>query len=91
MFLEERDGPPAGFPGDNDHWHNHPQLCFAKDPRFVLAEHVTAERCAEMGGELIDSRRLWMVHVWLPVYDGHETADIFNRSHPGLGKRQRRH
>ena len=72
MFLEERDAPPAGFPGDNDHWHNHAQLCFAVDRNFVLAEHVTAERCEKIGGELVDSRRRWMVHVWLPVYDGWE-------------------
>ena len=32
MFLVESGvKPPAGFPGANDHWHNHDKLCIDAD------------------------------------------------------------
>ena len=84
MFLQRGELPPAGFPGDNDHWHNHPSLCFNRPRTFVLGEHLSVDECAAQGGVTVDSSDLWMVHVWLPVYAGWEADDIFNRSHPAL-------
>jgi len=84
MFLETGDVPPAGFPGGNDHWHNHPHLCYSQARDFVLGEHLGEAQCAAAGGVVVDASRLWMVHVWLPEYGGHEIADVFNRSHPLL-------
>ncbi len=84
MFLERGERPPAGFPGGNDHWHNHPTLCFNAARSFVLGEHMSASECSELGGVMVESSDLWMVHVWLPVYEGWEADDVFNRSHPAL-------
>ena len=84
MFLERGEGPPSGFPGDNDHWHNHPMLCFNQARTFVLGEHISDAECSDRGGVMVDSSDLWMVHVWLPVYEDWEPHDVFNRTHPAL-------
>jgi hypothetical protein len=75
--------PPAGFPGDNDHWHFHETLCFVDGP-FIVGDGITDEQCAARGGENQDTSDIWLVHVWLPVYDGWQATDIFNKTHPGI-------
>ncbi|MGK2947300.1 MAG: hypothetical protein ACSLFP_01885 [Acidimicrobiales bacterium] len=79
--------PPAGFQGDNDHWHRHGELCTTvKDGHFFIAsEHATDEECAALGGTNITYDTQWMLHVWMPFYDGWIPTDVFNRSHPSLG------
>ncbi len=32
----------------------------------------------------MDTSDTWLVHVWLPVYDGWLATDIFNKEHPGI-------
>jgi len=86
MFLVESGAkPPEGFPGANDHWHNHDKLCIDADANpFVIAEHVSDAYCTGIGGVNTVVTGQWMVHAWLPVYAGWEATDIFNNSHPSL-------
>jgi hypothetical protein len=86
MFLVDSGvKPPAGFPGANDHWHNHDKLCIDADANpFVIGEHVSDQLCTAIGGVNTDVATQWMVHAWLPVYDGWDATDIFNNNHPSL-------
>ena len=79
--------PPAGFAGDNDHWHQHGALCYDPSPGaypFIIGEHMTDAQCAAIGGFNVEFTTVWMVHVWLPVYDGWVPTDVFNKSHPNI-------
>jgi hypothetical protein len=82
--VESGDHPPAGFPGDNDHWHYHSVLCFidGADGPFIVGEDITDAQCASRGGTNQDTSSIWLVHVWLPVYEGWYATDIFNKEHP---------
>jgi hypothetical protein len=86
MWLVESGAlPPAGFPGANDHWHNHGPLCYkAGATPFILGESMSNALCTSLGGVNTDFSSQWMVHVWLPVYAGWEATDIFNNAHPSL-------
>jgi Calx-beta domain len=90
MFLESQPGgansvPPAGFPGDNDHWHRHGELCYKPGSfPFIVGEHLTDEQCTALGGTNQLFSDVWMVHVWLPIYDNWVATDIFNMMHPSL-------
>jgi hypothetical protein len=89
MFLVDTGSsttPPAGFPGANDHWHNHGPLCVRNSDQVVIGEipPMTAAQCTAQGGTVTDLSSQWMVHVWLPVYAGWQATDIFNVSHPSL-------
>lgn len=86
MFLVESGAsPPAGFPGANDHWHNHEKLCLDADAiPFIIGEHISDAYCAAIGGVNTDYTSEWMVHVWLPVYAGWQATDIFHNSHPSV-------
>lgn len=85
MFLTESGAaPPAGFPGGNDHWHNHSTpLCYkANSIPYIVGEGISNALCAGLGGVNTDFSTQWMVHVWLPIYAGWDATDIFNNSHP---------
>jgi hypothetical protein len=90
MFLTDTGSsttPPPGFPGANDHWHNHGPLCYKSGANpFVIGEvpPMSASLCTAQGGVVTDFSSQWMVHVWLPVYAGWEATDIFNVDHPSL-------
>lgn len=86
MFLVDSGvTPPSGFPGANDHWHNHDELCIDADATpFVIGEHVSDSFCEAMGGVNTDVSTQWMVHAWLPKYAGWDATDIFNNNHPAL-------
>jgi len=86
MFLVESGAsPPAGFPGANDHWHNHGPLCYKEGATpFIVAEGVSDAICTALGGVNTDFSGQWMAHVWLPVYAGWDATDIFNVDHPSL-------
>ena len=75
--------PPAGFPGDNDHWHSHQSLCYDGDG-FIIGDSITDEECASRGGVKVDTSGIWLVHVWLPEYSGWQATDIFNKTHPDI-------
>lgn len=86
MFLvQSGTSPPAGFPGANDHWHNHDPLCYkAGAIPYIIGEHMSDSLCIALGGVNTNFSGQWMVHVWLPIYAGWVATDIFNVDHPFL-------
>jgi hypothetical protein len=78
--------PPEGFPGDNDHWHFHEKLCFIDGPDgpFIIGDNISDAQCSRLGGTNEDTSDTWLIHVWLPIYDGWEATDIFNKTHPSV-------
>jgi hypothetical protein len=76
--------PPEGFAGYNDHWHYHEKLCFINDGQFIVGDNITDAQCASLGGVNQDTSNIWLVHVWLPVYEGWHATDIFNKEHPTI-------
>jgi hypothetical protein len=90
MFLVDTGSsttPPPGFPGANDHWHNHGPLCYkAGATPYIIGEipPMADAQCTGLGGVKTDFSSQWMVHVWLPIYAGWQATDIFNVDHPSL-------
>ena len=81
-------GPPPGFAGPNDHWHQHNAnggLCL-KGGLVVGGEETTNADCAARGGRkalLID---IWMLHAW--IVPGFECSwGTFSGECPELGGR----
>ena len=59
-------GPPPGFAGDNDHWHQHNAnggLCL-KGGLVVGGEDSTPQECADRGGHKVLLIDIWMMHTW---------------------------
>ena len=64
MFLVDTGGtsttttPPAGFPGANDHWHNHGALCVRNSDGVVIGEvpPMSDAQCTSLGGTSPNSR-----------------------------------
>ncbi|MCU1427234.1 MAG: hypothetical protein JWL83_1234 [Actinomycetia bacterium] len=54
-------GPPAGFAGGADVWHQHRGLCFVDG--LLARDAVPA--AAACRGNWLNGRDLWMLHVWL--------------------------
>jgi hypothetical protein len=81
-------GPPDGFAGPNDHWHQHNAnggLCL-KGGLVVGGENTTAAQCAARGGVKSGNimKDIWMVHAW--VVPGWEcTWGVFSGECPELG------
>lgn len=73
MYYAATPTEPAGFPGRNDGWHFHENLCGVAGPNgldfpFGPDFGATKAQCDGVHGNLIDSQ--WMVHVWtVPGYD----------------------
>jgi hypothetical protein len=86
MYLVENgSNPPAGFPGANDHWHNHDELCVDADAvPMIIGEHLSDAVCAAIGGVNTDYSTTWMVHAWFEGYGGWIPTDVFNNNHPAL-------
>ncbi len=87
-LVYHHNGPPPGFAGDNDHWHQHNAnggLCL-KGGEVVGGEETSRAECAARGGHktlLID---IWMLHAW--VVPGFEcTWGVFSGECPELGGR----
>jgi hypothetical protein len=60
-------GPPPGFAGSNDHWHQHNAnggLCL-KGGVVIAGEESTRAQCAAMGGRKTLLTDIWMVHAWI--------------------------
>jgi hypothetical protein len=54
-------GPPDGFAGTNDHWHQHSGLCFVNG--WLAREGVaSADLCP---GQWLNGSDLWMLHAWV--------------------------
>ena len=74
MYYAATAVEPSGFPGRNDGWHYHENLCAVTDADGLLDFpfgpdfSATKAQCDGAHGNLIDSQ--WMVHVWtVPGYD----------------------
>jgi len=60
-------GPPPGFAGPNDRWHQHNAnggLCF-KGSVVIGGEDTTRQQCAARGGRKSLLTDIWMVHAWV--------------------------
>jgi hypothetical protein len=79
-------GPPDGFAGANDHWHQHNAnggLCM-KGGVVVGGEDVTEADCTARGGRKQLLRDIWMAHAW--VVPGFECSwGVFSGECPELG------
>jgi hypothetical protein len=90
MYYAATSTEPEGFPGRNDGWHYHEDLCAVPasdgflDFPFGPDFGATQAQCDEVGGNLIDSN--WMIHVWtVPGWD--DMADyggVFAEMNPGF-------
>jgi hypothetical protein len=84
--LASGDAPP-GFPGPNDHWHLHQNLCIKYGAAgitvpFAPDRDVTQEQCDAVKGQFM-KKTVWMVHAW--VVPGWESPDgVFSHANPDL-------
>jgi hypothetical protein len=89
-LVYHHNGPPPGFAGPNDHWHQHNAnggLCMSDNRGEVIGgESTSRAQCAAIGGHktlLID---IWMMHAW--VVPGFECSwGVFSGECPELGGR----
>lgn len=80
---------PEGFPGPNDHWHHHTNMCLVTYPDDTVdapfgADNswVTEEMCTKAGGEL-EAISGSMLHVWtVPGYT--PEAGVFSDINPKI-------
>jgi len=78
---------PSGFPGPNDHWHLHQNLCIKYGPAgisvpFAPDRDVTRAQCDSVHGDFM-RRTVWMVHAW--VVPGWESPKgVFSHANPDL-------
>jgi hypothetical protein len=82
-------GPPEGFAGPNDIWHQHTfngGLCISTGGIVIGAEATTPAQCAALGGRKIPLTDIWMLHDW--VVPGFECSwGVFASECPELGGR----
>jgi hypothetical protein len=87
-LVYHRGGPPPGFAGNNDHWHQHNAnggLCL-KGGLVVGGEDSTPQECADRGGHKVLLIDIWMMHAW--VVPGFECSwGVFSGECPELGGR----
>jgi len=79
-------GPPDGFAGPNDHWHQHNAnggLCL-KGALVVGGEETTPADCTARGGHKTLLTDIWMLHAW--IVPGFECSwGTFSGECPELG------
>lgn len=66
-LVFHHDGPPPGFAGANDRWHQHNAnggLCM-RGGVVVGGEDTTRPQCAALGGSKTLLTDVWMVHAWV--------------------------
>ena len=87
-LVVHHNGPPPGFAGPNDHWHQHNAnggLCL-KGGFVVGGEDVSPQQCADRGGRKVLLIDVWMMHAW--VVPGFECSwGVFSGECPELGGR----
>jgi Spy/CpxP family protein refolding chaperone len=84
-------GPPDGFAGSNDHWHQHNTnggLCLSGRQGVIGGESMSEADCKARGGRKASGimKNIWMVHAW--VAPGWECSwGVFAGECPELGGR----
>lgn len=84
--LANGDAPP-GFPGPNDHWHLHQNLCIKYGAAgisvpFAPDRDVTKAQCDTVHGDFM-KKTVWMVHAW--VVPGWESPEgVFSHANTNL-------
>lgn len=83
-------GPPSGFTGNWDVWHEHLGVCLkdamaisdiGNDPESKIS--MTADACTAAGGRVMSIAGQYMVHVW--SREGYESTNgVFSHDHPDL-------
>lgn len=60
-------GPPEGFTGGNDHWHQHRSFCLdlGQGSINVGADVLDSAECGELNGSFVPNTNLWMLHAWI--------------------------
>ena len=88
MYVSLAKTPPAGFPGPNDHWHQHSNLCIKYGANgigvpFPPDRDVTRAQCATVPGSTFMKKTVWMVHAWVvPGWDS--PKGVFSHANPDL-------
>jgi hypothetical protein len=80
-FVQQPTGvttPPEGFPGGNDMWHTHAQLCYRNGVGgVVVGSEISDEECTRRNGHNEGLPGVWMIHAWiLPGYENQR--DVFS-------------
>ncbi len=74
------DGPPEGFPGDNDWWHRHEYLCLSSVSGLIIFDG----RCPPgVAGTTVYLGNYWLLHAWVIPGFPH-VHDVFVGHHPCL-------
>jgi hypothetical protein len=81
-WVQSDDGPPEGFLGDNDWWHQHPNVCLSPQGTW-WGQGGTREACEDRGGTFLPNDDMWMVHAWV-LPDWQLQFDVFQNHHPCL-------
>ncbi len=68
--------PPEGFPGNNDWWHIHPEICFRTSDAVMIAFNTSDANCSSQGGLNVNMSRFYMLHVWI-LDDMNYVPDVF--------------
>lgn len=66
-YVYDSQGPPAGFAGAFDHWHQHRQTCVSPSGAHFEGDD-SAIACRGRG------RNAWMLHLW--VTPGYQTVNL---------------
>jgi hypothetical protein len=84
-------GPPEGFAGGNDFWHEHNKICMGGTGVLAGAEEVPDDHCASLGGHnvqitgpggVLGDSGNFVLHLWLPPYE--YRPDLFVSGNPCL-------
>lgn len=68
--------PPAGFPGNNDWWHIHPEICFRKADATMIGFNQDDATCTAESGINVNMSNFYMLHVWV-LDDMQFQPDVF--------------
>jgi hypothetical protein len=90
MYYSASEKQPEGFPGPNDFWHYHTNVCTVPasdgtDAPFGADRSADPAACEAAGGFLMPKTQ-WMVHVWsIPGYEMTDAdGGVFGESNPKL-------
>jgi hypothetical protein len=81
-WVQSEGGPPEGFMGDNDWWHQHLNVCLSQTLTWI-GQNMTPEQCAAQNGIHLPNDDWWMAHAWI-LPDWQLQFDVFQNHHPCL-------